>query len=55
MSSRILVEEMGGLESLMAALGSDFKVSINRMQAERCQRIKMEVGLTKVRLFEPKI
>ena len=55
MSSRILVEEMGGPESLMAALGSDFKVSVNRMQAERCQRIKMEVGLTKVRLFEPKI
>ena len=50
MSSRILMEEMGGPESLMAALGSDFKVSINRMHAERCQRIKMEVGLTKVRL-----
>jgi hypothetical protein len=55
MSSRILMEEMGGPESLMAALGSDFKVSINRMQAGRCQRIKMEVGLTEVRLVEPKI
>jgi len=52
MSSRILMEEMGGPESLMAALGSDFKVSINRMHAKRCQRIKMVVGLTKVRQSE---
>jgi hypothetical protein len=49
------MEEMDGPESLVAALGSDLKVSGDRMQAERCQRIKMEVGLTEVRLVEPKI
>ena len=48
------MEIMGGPESLMAALGSNFKVS-SRMHAERCQRIKMEVDLTKVRQRANKI
>ena len=52
MSSRILVEDMGGPDSLVAALGSDFKVSNNRMQAKALSTNQNGGGLTVVRQAE---